>query len=108
MIVTLFITALVEGIIVSGYSIWGGKPLGPILLTSFIANLITQSLLWIGLTLFFQHYLSTLLIAEFFIWMMESALLYYTPANRLRFVDALFLSLTMNLVSFVLGWFLPV
>jgi len=108
LIVTLFITVLVEGIIVSGYSIWRRKPLMPILFTSLIANLITQSLLWIGLNLFFQHYLSTLLIAEFLIWMVESVLLYYVPANRLRFTEALFLSLTMNLVSFALGWFLPV
>ena len=40
--------------------------------------------------------------------MIESALLYVIPANRLRFSDALLLSLGMNLVSFALGWFLPV
>jgi hypothetical protein len=108
LIVTLFLTILVEGIVARWYAIWRGKPLGPLLFTSFVANLITQSLLWIGLNLFFQHYFSTLLIGEFFIWMIESVLLYYVPANRLLFTEALFLSLTMNLVSFALGWFLPV
>jgi hypothetical protein len=108
LIVTLLITVLVEGIVACGYSIGRGKPLGPILFTSLVANLITQSFLWVGLNLFFQHYLSTLLIAESLIWMIESIILYCVPANQLRFTEALFLSLTMNLVSFVLGWFLPV
>ena len=108
MIVTLFITILVEGAIVIGYSIWRRKPLGPILFTSILANLITQSLLWVGLNLFFRYYLIALLAAEIFIWMVESVLLYYVPANRLRFTDAILLSLSMNLTSFMLGWFLPI
>jgi len=108
LIVTLFITILVEGAIVIGYSIWFKKTFGPILFTSILANLITQSLLWIVLILFFQHYLITLLIAEVLIWMIESVLLYYFPANQLRFTDAILLSLRMNLTSFTLGWFLPI
>lgn len=87
---------------------WRGKPLAPILLTSITGNLITQSLLWIALNLFFRHYLLTLLIAEVLIWILESLLLYSVPANRLYFTDAFFLSLGMNLVSFAVGWFLPV
>ena len=108
MIVTLFITILVEGAIVIGYSIWLKKTLGPILFTSILANLITQSLLWVVLNLFFRYYLIALLAAEILIWMMESVLLYYVPANRLRFTDAILLSLSMNLTSFTLGWFLPI
>jgi len=108
LIITLFITILVEGAIVIGYSIWLKKMFGPILFTSILANLITQSVLWVVLNLFFQHYLVTLLIAEIFIWMVESVLLYYVPANRLRFTDAIILSLSMNLTSFTLGWFLPI
>jgi hypothetical protein len=107
LIVTLVITILVEGAIVIGYSIERKKPLRPILFTSIIANLITQSFLWIALNLFFQHYLMTLLVAETLIWMIESVLLYLIPANRLRFSDAILLSLSMNLTSFALGWFLP-
>lgn len=107
MIVTLFITILVEGIIVSGYSIWRKKPLRPILFTSVVANLITQSLLWIVLNLFFQHYLITLVAAELLIWLIEGGLLYTIPANHLDLREAILLSLFMNLASFVLGWFLP-
>jgi hypothetical protein len=105
---TLLITLLVEGAIVSGYSIWRKKPVRSILFTSVVANLITQSMLWIVLNLFFQHYLVALLIAEVLIWMIESLLLYRFPANQLGLPEAVLLSLLMNLASFVVGWFLPV
>jgi len=105
---TLVITIIIEGIVVAGYCIWRRKPLGPILFTSMIANFITQSLLWIGLALFFPYYLIFLAAAEVLIWIMETVLLYLIPANKLRFADALLLSLSMNAISFGVGWFLPV
>ncbi|HLO17653.1 MAG TPA: hypothetical protein VK206_22675 [Anaerolineales bacterium] len=108
MIVTLFTTILLEGAVVLGYCIWRKKPVRPILLTSVCINLITQSILWIALNLFFSHYLIALLIVEILIWLMESIVLYSFPANQLRFIEALFLSLSMNLTSFALGWFLPI
>ena len=108
LILTLVITVMVEGAVALGYSIWRKKPIRPILFTSIIANLITQSLLWIVLNLFFRHYLLTLLIAEIFIWIVESASLSYISANRLPLADAMFLSLNINLASFAIGWFLPV
>jgi hypothetical protein len=107
LIVTLLITILVEGAIVSGVSIWRKKPVRSILFTSVIANLITQSLLWIVLILFFQNYLAALLIAEILIWMIESLLLHGFPANRLGLQEAALFSLFMNSASFALGWFLP-
>lgn len=69
---------------------------------------MTQSFLWVVLSLFFQDYLITLLIAEILIWIIESLLLYSIPVNHFRFKEALLLSLSMNVSSFVLGWFLPV
>lgn len=108
MILTLLITILVEGAIAAGYCIWHQKPIYRLLITSIAINVFTQSLLWIMLSLFFQHYLITLFIAELFIWLIESLLLYYVPVNRLRIKDAIVLSLCMNLASFTLGWFLPI
>ena len=96
-----------EGAVVIGYSRWRKRPIQSILYTSVCGNLITQSFLWIALNLFFQHYLIALLIGETLIWVMESLLLYAVSSNRLRFVEAVFLSLSMNLMSFALGWFLP-
>lgn len=108
LILTLIITILVEGIIVSAYSIWRKKPLGPILFTSVCANLITQCFLWAVLRLFFRHYLVALSIAELTIWISESFLLYRLPANQLDLREATLLSVLMNVASFSLGWFLPV
>jgi hypothetical protein len=107
LIITLLITIVVETIIVIGYCRWRDKPRLPVVFTSIAANLVTQSLLWIALLIFFRHYLLTLLVAEGLIWIVESLLLYFVPVNQLYFREALFLSLGMNLASFGVGWFLP-
>lgn len=108
MILTLFITILVEGLVVIGYSLWGKKPIKPILFTSIGGNLATQSLLWVVLNLFFQNYLITLLTSEILIWVIESGFLCFIPANHLNLKDAIVLSLEMNAMSFAIGWFLPI
>jgi hypothetical protein len=59
------------------------------------------------LNLFFQRYLIALLVSEMLIWVIEGLLLSIVPANRLRFMEAVFLSLSMNLASFALGWIMP-
>jgi hypothetical protein len=105
---TLLVTIIIEGIVVSAYAIWRGKPLGPILLTSILVNILTQSLLWTVLNLFFRHYGATLWIAEFLIWAIEGLCLYGFRFNRLTVREAIWLSLSMNLASFGLGWLLPV
>jgi hypothetical protein len=108
LIATLLITILVEGVIVAGYARWRKRPVFPLLLTTTLANAITQSLLWAVLSLFFRQYLLALAAAEILIWMVESIWLYSIPANLLGLREALILSLGMNLASFVIGWFLPV
>jgi len=108
LIAPLLFTIIVEGIVVLGYSIWRKKPLSPILFSATLANLITQSFLWLVLNVFLHYYLVVLIIAEILIWLVESFLLYRLPANQLRLQEAVFLSLNMNLASFALGWFLPI
>jgi hypothetical protein len=103
---TLAITIVVEGFVCIVYSIWQKKPIRPILFTSILGNLITQSLLWVVLNLFFQYYVATLLIAEVLIWLIEGALFYIFRLNQLSLGESLFFSLLMNLSSFALGWFL--
>ena len=97
-----------EGAVVLAYCNWRKSPLIPIFLTSFVANIITQSLLWMVLQTFFLHYLAALLISELSIWIIESFLLYIPPGNQLKFGDAVLLSFSMNLLSFGVGWYLPV
>jgi hypothetical protein len=104
---TLPITIFVEGIVVLAYCIGRDKPIRPVLLTSICANIITQSLLWLVLNVFFQQYLITLLVAEILIWGVEGIALHFIRANQLRWTEAWSLSFAMNLASFAIGWFLP-
>lgn len=108
MITTLVLTLTIEGVVALSYSRWRRKPLVSILLTASLANLLTQSLLWLALTAFYRAYLPTLLLSEAIIWVVEAAILRLVPANRLAWGEAILLGLSMNLVSFGIGWFLPV
>ncbi len=108
MIYSLPITIILEGAVCLGFSVWQKRPIGSIFVTSVFANLITQSLLWVALNIFFQHYVVTLLIAEILIWLVESTLLFGVRMNRLSVQEALLLSLVMNASSFGLGLLLPI
>lgn len=99
---------MIEGVVALVYCIWRQKPVWPVLVTTIVLNLGTQSLLWIALTLLFRNYLFVLLSAEILIWFIESVLLYSVRANGLNFREAVLLGLSMNLVSFAFGWILPV
>jgi hypothetical protein len=107
-ILTLALTLIVESAVVIGYSVWRKKPVQPLLYTSLFGNLLTQSLLWIALTIFFNSYFAALLIGEILVWVIEALLLYVIPTNKLSLSEAALLSLTMNLASLASGWFLPV
>lgn len=107
MIYTLPITIILEGLVILGYCRRSGFPLLPLLGTSVIANILTQSMLWVVLTVFFQYYVVVLLITEVLIWLVESFLLSLPIQNQMKLSDALRISLMMNLVSFGVGWFLP-
>jgi hypothetical protein len=107
-IATLLVTIFIEGFVVAGYAFFKKKPVAHLLLACLLANLFTQPLLWLALQVFFRHYLPVLFIAEFCIWIVESAILFLYPHTRLRLGEALVLSLAMNLASFAAGWFLPV
>jgi hypothetical protein len=105
---TLGITIIIESLVGARYSAYRKKPTLSILITCVIANLITQSLLWISLRFLFQHYLMTLFISEIIIWFIEGILLYAIRSNQLNFNESLVLSFIMNASSFGVGWLLPV
>ncbi len=107
MIRSLLITLAIEGTIVLAYAFWKRKPAGRILLASAAANVATQTMLWAALNFLFAHYLTVLLVSEFFIWLIESAFLRFFPGTRLGWKESILLSLAMNLASFGIGWFLP-
>jgi hypothetical protein len=108
LIATLTLTIIVEGVVVLAYCIWRRKPLLSLLITSVVANIVTQSILWVMLNTFYRYYLAALLICEVFIWLFESLLIYLPHKNQLTIKNAALLSLYMNSLSFGVGWFLPV
>ncbi len=108
MIGSLLITIVIEGLIVVAYALWKQKPTWRILIASVLANVLTQSMLWVVLNLFFAYYLTVLLISEILIWLIESVFLRFFPGTRLGWKESILLSLAMNLSSFGLGWFFSV
>ena len=109
MTLTIPITLLIESGVVVGFALWRKKPLIHILLSSFMANLLMRSLLWIVLNLFPYHYLPALLITEVCIVAIEALIMFFFYRyNQLKSGEAALLSLAMNLASFSIGWFLAV
>ena len=108
MIVTLAITIASESSVAVGYALWHKKPLIQLLLTSLCVNLFTQSILWVVLNIFPYYYLTALFTAEICIVGIEGLILYLYRPNQLKPGEAMILSLTMNLASFAVGWFLPI
>jgi hypothetical protein len=107
-IFTLLITILVEGCVVLVYCAWQKRPARRLLLASLVVNVLTQAMLWTALKIFFQQYILTLIVAEVLIWLVEGILLYFFTWKQLTMRAAILLSLWMNIVSFGIGWFLPV
>jgi len=107
-IFTLLITILIEGCVVLVYSALRKRPAGDLLRASLLVNMLTQLMLWVALKIFFQHYLLTLIVMEVVIWLIEGILIYGLSKGQLSLSNAVFLSLCMNLLSFGIGWFLPV
>jgi hypothetical protein len=107
-IVTVLATILMEGCVVFIYCAWRKKPVGKLIGASLLINVLTQIALWAVLRVFFQQYLLALFISEVLIWLVESLLLFYLVKEQLKLFEAVILSLMMNVVSFGVGWFLPV
>jgi hypothetical protein len=107
-ILSLGLTIWVESIVVAGFGLWQRKPLRHLLLSSILANLLTQILLWTVLNMFPNDYQATLFISEIILWGVEGMILFFYRPNQLKLAQALLLSLTINLASFTLGWFLPI
>lgn len=105
---TLLLTLAIESLVSIIFCRWRRKSVGSILVSLALVNLLTQSLLWLSLIVFYRHYLIALFSAEIVISLLEGIILYFVPSNRLSWRDAFALSLAANLTSFGIGWFLPV
>ncbi len=103
---SLPLTLLVEGLLVVLYALWRRKPALTLLLASVIMNLFTQVMLWAAINLYIASPRLTVSVAEIFIFVMEGAFLRLFPGSRLGWVEAMLLSLAINLASFSAGWLL--
>jgi hypothetical protein len=108
MLGTLSLTIAIEGIIIAIYALLRRRSLVKLLVSVLLANLATQFLLWVVLSLLLGNYLPVLLITELLIWLLESIILRVFPGNGLSWKEALLLSLVMNLASFGIGWLIPI
>ena len=92
-----------------------GKTPGPrspksnvtVLATCLLSNILTQAGLWAALLTFYQHYWSTLLLAEAALWTFEAFCYTTIASNQMSWRDACLLSVLCNGTSFSLGLFLP-
>ena len=108
MIWALFVTILIEGIVILAWCAIRKKPAVPLLFASLFINVLTQILLWSLLRIFHTEYLVTLLVTEAAIWLFESLLLFRMSNGQLNLYNASVLSFCMNAASFGVGWFLPI
>jgi hypothetical protein len=100
-------TIFLEGLVVILFGLVLKKAFLYLFFSSFIINIITQTILWVLLLLNFHHYLLTLILAELFIWGFEGLVLGFLPGNRLSIKEGFLLSFFMNTTSLGIGWFLP-
>lgn len=78
-----------------------------VLTTCLLCNILTQAGLWLALLTFYNHYWSTLLLAEAALWTFEAFCYTTIASNQMSWQDACLLSLLCNGTSFSLGLFLP-
>jgi hypothetical protein len=96
------ITLILELSVVSIYA-FKRKISKKIIVYALVANLISLSIVWFVFPLINIGTLFIILISETFAVLFESYFIYYFNKKALNLKQAFFLSLGMNIISFVLG-----
>lgn len=105
----LIITLVVELLLGTGYVLWKKRSASIILTVILLLNLITQPVLWITLSGFSRlSPIFMILFAEGVVWLAEAGGLYLSQRNSMKFQEALWVSLALNVASFVVGSLLPI
>lgn len=107
---SLALTLTVEIILALCYVFFFKKEIENLITLVLVANIFTQTALWILLIKFPQDsYWWTIACAEIGIFFVEAIIFYYPlKKKKIKFREAMGLSLLLNAVSFGLGLFLPV
>ena len=105
----LITTLVVELLLVTVYVLWKKRSTSIILTMTLLLNLVTQPVLWITLSGFSgMSSIYLIIFAEGVVWLVEAGGLYLSQRNTIRFQEALWVSFTLNVASFVVGIFLPI
>jgi hypothetical protein len=105
----LITTLVVELLLGTVYVLWKKRSASIILTMILLLNLVTQPVLWITLSGFSGlSPIFLIFFAEGVVWLVEAGGLYLSQRNTIRFQEALWVSLTLNVASFVVGIFLPI
>lgn len=104
----LVITLVVEIILALAYALWRKRPRIKLLTVVLMMNLITQpALWWIVSKLIANSTFWPLAIGEVIVWLVEAGILALSLRKQASFLEALALSLALNLASFGIGLLLP-
>jgi hypothetical protein len=109
MVQGLLFTLAVEMALAAGYAIWRKRPLALLLTIVWMMNLITHSLLSLGIGELFYLLGAGIvwtLASELVIWLVEAGILAIALRKQIRFREALLLSLVLNVASFGIGMLL--
>jgi hypothetical protein len=105
----LITTLVVELLLGTVYVLWKKRSTSIILTMILLLNLVTQPVLWITLSGFSgMSSIYLIIFAEGVVWLVEAGGLYLSQRNTIRFQEALWVSFTLNVASFVVGIFLPI
>jgi len=105
----LITTLVVELLLGTVYVLWKKRSASIILTMILLLNLVTQPVLWISLSGFSgMSSIYLIFFAEGVVWLVEAGGLYLSQRNTIHFQEALWVSFTLNVASFVVGIFLPI
>ena len=105
----IWITLLVELALALAYALWRKRSRTKLLTVVLMMNLVTQPLLWFAVQNYGNDaYALWLGVGEVIVWLVEAGILAVAMRKQAKFLEALALSLVLNLASFGVGLLLPI
>jgi len=104
----LLVTLVVELLLALVYALWRKRPRTKLLTVVLLMNLLTQPVLWVVVSNISDgSVFLPLAIGEIIVWLVEAGILALALRKQAKFLEALGLSLVLNLASFGIGLLFP-
>ena len=104
----LLVTLVVELLLALVYALWRKRPRTKLLTVVLLMNLLTQPVLWMVVSNISDGAVFLpLAIGEAIVWLVEAGILALALRKQAKFLEALALSLVLNLASFGIGLLFP-